>query len=294
MKDSEGKGILYAVCCYTLWGLLPVYWKALSSIPAYEILCHRITWSFLLLILVLFSKSHWKWIRRKLKNRRTIVTFLGTSCLIGFNWMTFIWAVNSGYLVEASLGYFINPLISVLLGVLILREKIRIWQGVAVVVAVVGVLHMTINYGSFPWIALALAGSFGFYGLLRKTGSLNSIEGLTFETGMLFLPAFFLLLSMEFKGNAAFGHSTLPENLLLLLSGVVTAFPLLLFTAAARRIPLSTIGILQYIGPTFHFILGVFIYKEDFSTERLIGFIIIWIALLIYTLDGIFRKNKNL
>jgi chloramphenicol-sensitive protein RarD len=289
----QGRGILYAVGAYTLWGVLPLYWKLLRSVPAYEILCHRILWSFVFLVFVLSLKKNWSWIRTKLKERKTVRVFLVTSFLIGFNWFVYIWAVNSGYLLECSLGYFINPLVNVLLGVLILHEKIRPGQAAAILFAVAGVIHLTINYGSFPWIGLALALSFGFYGLLRKTGALNSIQGLTFETSVLFFPALFFLLMLHGRGAGAFGQVPWRHTLLLAFSGVVTAFPLLLFAAGARRIPLSTIGILQYISPSFQFFIGLFIFKEDFSTARLIGFILIWIALLIYTAEGIFKARRT-
>ncbi len=284
-------GILFALAAYILWGILPVYWKALGKVPAYEILCHRIIWSHIFLILIVLSRKNWRWIKAELKAPLTLLSYAGSSFFIGFNWLVYIWAVNSGYLVEASLGYFINPLVSVLLGVIFLKERLRFWQWLAISLAAGGVLYLTVLYKAFPWIALFLAFSFGFYGLLRKTGKLNSVEGLTFETALLFIPAFIFLSLSELKGSASFGHMTGTENFLLVFSGVVTAIPLLFFASAARRIHLSTVGVLQYITPTMQFLLGVFIYRETFSTDHLLGFIVIWMSLIIYTGEGLVLRT---
>ena len=227
-----------------------------------------------------------------MKNRRTLVTVSGTACLLAVNWLTYIWAVNSGHIVEASLGYFINPLISVLLGVIVLRERLRPWQLIAIVVAAGGVLYLTVGYGSFPWIGLILAFSFGFYGLFRKTASLSAIEGQSLEMALLFLPALTYLLFLEFSGTAAFGHAGFKTNTLLAFSGVITATPLLFFTSGARQITLTHVGLLQYIAPTFQFLLGVLAYREPFTATRWFGFSIIWTALFIYTLEGVIRRQK--
>lgn len=295
---SYKSGILLVVSAYFFWGLLPIYWKSIQSVPSLEILGHRVVWSAVFLITVQVIRNRWDWIRTELKDSKTRLTFIGTSCLIGFNWFLYVWAVNSGFIVETSLGYFINPLVSVFLGVLILREHLRALQWLAITIAAVGVLYMTFVYGAFPWIALALGFSFGIYGLLRKIGSLGALDGLTFETGALFSPALLYLILLESKGLGSFAHISLRTTLLLSLSGVATAFPLLLFATSLRRIPLSTVGILQYILPTMLFVLGVFIYKETFSVTRLIGFIIIWIALILFSLDSIvfqrrFRRIKS-
>ena len=261
-------GILLAIFAYTLWGLLPIYWKSIQHLPPFEILCHRIVWSFLFLSIAQTVIGNWRNILNKLKDSKTRITFIVTSCIIGANWLLYVWAVNSGYVVEASLGYFINPLISVFLGVAILRERLRPFQWTAVGIAAVGVFYLTFIYGAFPWIALLLAVSFGLYGLFRKIGKLNAVEGLTFETGLLFIPCLVMLFIRGENGSSAFGPPFSNTTLLLALTGVVSALPLTLFAAAARRIPLSLVGIIQYILPTLLFILGVFMFHEPFSRER--------------------------
>ncbi len=286
------KGILHTATAYTLWGLLPVYWKAIQKVPAAEILCHRMVWSLAFILILLGLRNHWNWLKKGVKNRRTLVTFLGTACLLAVNWLTYIWAVNSGYIVETSLGYFINPLISVLLGVVFLRERLRPWQWIAISVAACGVLYLTVGCGTFPWIGLILAFTFGFYGLLRKTASLNALEGLSLEMAILFLPALTYLLFIESTGTAAFGHVGLKTSILLAFAGVITAFPLLLFASGARKITLIHVGLLQYISPTFQFMLGVFVYHEPFTATRWAGFSIIWAALFIYTLEGIVKRKR--
>lgn len=280
------KGILLVISAYVFWGLMPIYWKSIKSIPSIEILGHRIVWSVVFLMAIQIIRNRWDWIRTKLKDSKTRLTFIGTACVIGFNWFLYVWAVNSGYIVEASLGYFINPLISVFLGVLILRERLRPIQWLAIIIAAVGVLYMTFAYGAFPWIALVLAFCFGIYGLMRKIGSLGALDGLTFETGVLFLPSLLYLILLESKGMGTFAHASLQTTVLLSVAGIATALPLLLFTSSVRQIPLSVAGILQYILPTMLFILGVFVYKEPFSTTRLIGFIFIWIAIILFSADG--------
>lgn len=287
-------GIIYAVAAYSLWGLLLVYWKAVQTVPASEILCHRMAWSFLFVLIVLSYRNHWKWLRTALRSPITIITFLGTACFLAVNWYTYIWAVNSGYIVEASLGYFINPLINVVLGVVFLRENLRFWQWTAVGIAASGVVYLTVGYGAFPWIGLTLAFTFGFYGLLRKTAALNSLEGLSLETAMLFVPAVSCLLFLEFRGTGSFGHVEATKSILLAFTGIVTALPLLLFASAARKINLSTLGLLQYIAPTLQFLLGVLVYGESFTRARMIGFLVIWISLFIYSVEGIINKGKKL
>ena len=199
------KGGLYAASAYVLWGVLPLFWKSFHGVPALEILAHRMVWSLGIVLVLLALQGHWKWLPSALRDRRILLTFLTTAVVLSINWFVYIWAVNHGHVLEASLGYFINPLVSVLLGVLFLRERPRLWQTVAIVVALSGVLYLTLTHGSVPWIALALAFSFGIYGLLRKTASLNSLEGLTMETLLLFLPALAYLLWLGINGQGAFG-----------------------------------------------------------------------------------------
>ena len=218
---------------------------------------------------------------------------LASACLLGLNWFIYIWAVNSGHVVDSSLGYFITPLVNVLLGVLFLRERLRKWQTVAIGFAAVGVLSLTVGYGVFPWIALSLAFSFGFYGLLRKVSPLGSLEGLSLETAALSLPAIAYLVYLEGTGGASFGHAGAATTLLLAGTGVVTAVPLLLFAHAARQVTLATLGILQYIAPTFQFLLGVLVYGEPFTPARLLGFVPIWLALVIYSLEGMTEEKRR-
>lgn len=290
MKD---RGILYGVLAYAMWGLFPIYWKAIQGVPALEILAHRMTWSFLFVLLLLAVTGRWNWIRPILRQPKTLLTFLLTAVLLSINWFVYIWGVNAGYIVQTALGYFINPLVNVLLGMIFLRERLRPWQAVAVLLAAGGVLYLTISYGALPWIALTLAFSFGVYGLLRKTAVLDSLAGLSLETALLFLPALGYLLFLESRDIGAFGHSDLLTTLLLAGAGMATALPLLAFAAAARRVTLITLGILQYMAPTLQFLIGVFIYHEPFSRDQLIGFSFIWLALLIYTGDGLLRHRRR-
>ena len=287
------KGILLAIGAYGLWGVLPVYWKTIVIVPAPQILSHRIIWSFLFLVIILLVKNDLAAFRLAIKSKKTVAIFCVASVLIGVNWLTYIWGVNAGYIVETSLGYFINPLVSVVLGVIFLREKIRLSQWFPIILATLGVLYLTVSYGALPWIALLLASTFGLYGLIKKTAPLNSLHGLSLETGILFLPALFYLIAAESQGTGIIGHSSWIVTFLLVFTGVVTALPLLLFASAARRINLSTLGILQYIAPTMQFLLGVLIYGEAFTQTRLIGFSIIWIALLIYSMESVIFKRKR-
>jgi chloramphenicol-sensitive protein RarD len=286
-------GILSAIGAYTLWGLLPLYWKSIQAVPALEVLCHRTVWSLLFIVLLLAWKKRWQWLQQVRKSPLTIVTFLATAFLLGVNWFIYIWAVNAGHIVDASLGYFINPLISVFLGMLFLGERMRRWQWVAIGVAASGVIFLTAGYRAFPWIALTLAITFGFYGLLRKTASLEATEGLALETAVLSIPAIGYLTYLELVGTASFGHAGTATSALLAFTGIVTAIPLLLFNYAARRITLATVGILQYIAPTLQFLLGVLVYGEEFAETRVIGFSVIWIALLIYSLEGFVEGRRR-
>jgi chloramphenicol-sensitive protein RarD len=287
------KGILAAVVTYALWGVFPIYWKLLQTVPPLEILCHRAVWAFVLVLMLLAVTRQWAWLRRARNSPRTLIAFAGSACLLGLNWFTYIWAVNAGHIVDSSLGYFINPLVSVMLGVLFLGERLRSWQAVAIALAIMGVLFLALAHGVFPWIALVLAGTFGFYGLLRKTASLGSLEGLSLEMALLFLPALAYLAYLESASRASFGHAGIVTSVLLALTGAVTAFPLLMFTFAARKVTLATMGILQYIAPTLQFLLGVVVYHEPFAETRLIGFAVIWLALFIYSFEGAMEERKR-
>jgi chloramphenicol-sensitive protein RarD len=221
-----------------------------------------------------------------------VLIYLVSAILISINWLTYVWAVNAGFVIETSLGYFINPLLSVLLGVLFLRERMRPWQWVPIGLAAVGVFYVALSYGQFPWIALTLAFSFGLYGLVKKVAPLGSLYGLTLETGLLFVPAVVYLIFMEGQGQGAFLHGPAISNLLMVGAGLVTIVPLLMFASAAQRIPLSTVGILQYITPTIQFILGVFLYHEPFNLSLLIGFSIVWLALIIFWAENFLASRK--
>jgi chloramphenicol-sensitive protein RarD len=289
----NNKGIWYAVFCYIIWGFFPLYWKLLDSISAVQIVAHRQFWSFLFLIILIIAGGHWQKLRN-LIDRRTLLIYLAAGVLLTVNWLIYIYGVNAGFVVETSLGYFINPLVSVLFGVIFFRERLPISRWIPIGIAAIGVVYLTISYGALPWISLALAVSFGLYGLVKKLSPLSALYGLTLETATMFLPALGYLLFLETQGSAAFGHAGLLTNLLIMLCGVVTAIPLLLFSSAARSIPLSMIGILQYIAPTLQFILGVFVFKEPFTTARLIGFCIIWFALLLFSLGGLYERLRSL
>ncbi len=286
------KGVIYAAGAYILWGLFPLYWKNLDAVPALEILSHRIVWSLVFMLLLLTVRHNWAWLKPALHSKRTLLIFLLTGALLSVNWLTYIWGVNAGFIIETSLGYFINPLVSVLLGVVFLRERLRSGQWLAIAIAAVGVLYLTVSYGALPWISLVLAFSFGSYGLLRKIAPLGSQEGLTLETAWMFIPAFLYLLFVQGQGTAAFLHSDLKTTLMLGLAGVATAVPLLLFASGARLIPLSIVGLLQYIAPTIQFLIGVFVYHEAFTQTRFIGFSIVWMALIIFTAE-LFMHNKK-
>jgi len=275
------KGILYGVAAYALWGFFPIYWKLLHHVPALQLLGHRIGWSFSLLLGVIFITRQWNEFRSIL-NARAFGIYLIAALLIGVNWLTYVWAVNAGFIVETSLGYFINPLLSVLMGVLFLRERLRVAQWIPIALAAIGVIYLTSVYGQLPWIALLLAFTFGFYGLVKKLAPLGSLYGLTLETGILFLPALVYLGIVQANDTAAFLHSGITADLLMIGAGLVTTVPLLMFASAAKQIPLTMIGVLQYLAPTIQFLIGVFVYKEEFDNTRLIGFGLVWLALVIF------------
>lgn len=288
------KGVFSATSAYILWGFFPIYFKLLKPVSPFEILCHRMVWSLAFLSGVLTFTHQWSWLRPALKNKRILLIYFGAASLLAANWFTYIWAVNAGYIVESSLGYFINPLVSILLGVLILREKLRPIQWLPVTIAAIGVGYLTWLYGRPPWIALALAATFGLYGLIKKISPLPSLNGLSLETGMLFLPALGYLLYLQVSGNAGFLHLGLDISLLLGLAGVITAIPLLLFASGARSIPLYLLGLLQYIAPTLQLLIGVLIYREAFSILQFIGFAMIWLALGLYTLESFIHSRRYL
>lgn len=288
------KGILSAIGAYLVWGLLPIYFKLLHEVPADQIVFHRIVWSFLFLGVIMLARKEWKKLFASVYSFRVLLIYTLTAVLLAANWLTYVWAVNAGHVVESSLGYYINPLFSVILGVVLLKEKLRLWQWVPVGMAAVGVLYLTVYFGRLPWIALALALTFSLYGLFKKIAPLNSLYGLTVETSVLFLPAFTILLVLNGQGMSAFGHTGWAVAALLSLSGIITSIPLLMYSNAARSIPLSLLGILQYLAPTMQLMLGVLLYREPFTWQQVIGYSIIWLALIIFTVEGwtTWRKNQ--
>ncbi len=287
------RGTWYAIGAYALWGLLPIYWKWLRHVPATQVLCHRILWSFVTLLVIILISRQWRAFREAIAELRVLRTYAVAAVLISINWLTYIWAVNAGFIVETSLGYFINPLFSVLLGVIFFRERLRPWQWAAIALATAGVVYLTYAYGSLPWIALTLAATFGAYGLVKKTAPLGSLHGLTIETLVLLVPAIMFLVYSDRAGNGALFTSGAISDALLMGAGIITAVPLLLFSSAARRIPLSLIGILQYIAPTLQFLLGVLVYKEHFTATKFTGFSIVWAALIIYGVEGLLAYRSQ-
>jgi len=284
------KGILYGIGAYTLWGFFPIYWKFLHNISALQLIGHRIGWSFILMMGVILISGQRADLLSTLSARNFRI-YLIASLLIGVNWLMYVWAVNAGHIVETSLGYFINPLLSVLLGLLILHEKLRRTQWIPIVIAFVGVVYLTITFGRLPWIALSLAFSFGFYGLVKKLAPLSSLFGLTLETGILFIPAVIYLWIAEANGTGAFLHTGVVSDFLMIGAGLVTTVPLLMFASAAKQIPLTMIGVLQYLAPTIQFLLGIFVYKEKFDHTQLIGFSIVWLALVIFWVENYLARR---
>ena len=276
------KGIVNGLAAYILWGFFPIYWKLLHNVPALQVIGHRIAWSFVLLIFVILLSGQWNVFRVAALVPKTVAMYSVAAVLLSINWLIYVWGVNAGFIVETSLGYFINPLISVLLGVIFLRERLRTLQWIPVGLAALGVLYLTLTYGRLPWIALSLAFSFGIYGLVKKLAPLGSLYGLTLETALVFPVALLYLTFVGSTGTGAFLREGGMTDLLLIGTGVVTSIPLLMFASAARQIPLTMIGVLQYIAPTLQFLIGVFLYHEPFDRSRLIGFGLVWLALVIF------------
>lgn len=293
-QDQEFKqGLTYAILAYTFWGLAPLYFKQLSALPALEILLHRIVWSFVFISVLLLFRNGYQRVRQLLKTPKTLRMLMATSMLIGCNWFLFIWAVTNDHMLEASLGYFINPLLYVVLGLIFFQERLRKLQWLALAVAASGVSLAVISYGHMPWVAIALATTFGFYGTLRKKIQVEALTGLFVET-MLILPlaiVYYIFYIHSPSSNLLLNSAHL--NLLLVAAGVVTTLPLLAFSAAAIRIPLSVLGFTQYLGPSIMFLLALFVYHEPFSSAKAMNFAFIWAALLIFTVDGIISTTRR-
>ncbi|MCP3997525.1 MAG: EamA family transporter RarD [bacterium] len=286
------RGIVFGVSAYLVWGVLPVFWKTLGTVGALEIMAHRFVWSLVFLAIVVSVRGSWDQIRSL--EARTIARLLFAGALLSLNWATYIWAVNSGHIVETSLGYFINPLLNVVLGVFILRERLDGGQWLAVAIAATGVTYMTVRLGTLPWVALVLAGTFAIYSLLKKQLlTVGPIESLTVEVSLVSIPALVFLVALAATSDGSFVAAGPKISVLLALTGIATATPLLLFGAAAHRIKLSTIGILQYIAPSLQFLIGVFIYSEVVTTDELIGFGLVWVALAVFTAHGVMRARRG-
>jgi chloramphenicol-sensitive protein RarD len=285
------KGVLYGIGAYILWGFFPIYWKFLHEVSALQVIGHRIVWSFIALIAFVLVTRQWREFRSVAFSPRTLGMYTISSVLLTINWLIYVWGVNSGFIVETSLGYFINPLLSVLLGVIFLRERLRLLQWIPILLAAAGVIYLTIVYGRLPWIALSLAVSFAFYGLVKKLAPLGSLHGLTLETGIVFPAALAYLAFVQFDGSGAFLHQGLPVDLFLAGAGIVTTIPLLLFASAAKQIPLTMVGVLQYIAPTLQFLIGVFLYREPFDRSHLIGFGIVWVALIVFWVENLLANR---
>ncbi|MES2901437.1 MAG: EamA family transporter RarD [Pseudomonadota bacterium] len=285
-------GILSAALAFLCWGLFPLYFHAIKEVPPMEILVHRVLWSLLFLAVVLAVRRQWSWLGQLRSQPRVMGGFVLSSLLLSGNWLLYIWAVNNGHVIDASLGYFINPLVNVMLGYLVLKERLRPVQWTAIALAGVGVAWLTWQAGHMPWIALLLAASFGAYGLMRKTAALGALEGLSFETLILFPFALGYLVWLSLHGaNSFMTTDSDATRWLLVAAGPITAIPLLLFASGARKIPLSVLGLLQYIGPTLQMSLGIFFFHEVFTQERLVGFVLIWSALAIYAAEGLYRRT---
>ena len=290
-------GVVYAAGAFFIWGISPIYWKALRAVPAFEIILHRIVWSFFFLVPVILVMRRWKDFVDALKNYRILLILLFTALIISGNWQLYIWAVNHDHLLQASLGYYISPLVNVVLGMIFLKERLRPPQILAVLLAAAGVLYLTIYYGEFPWIALTLAVSFGLYGLIRKTAPVGSLAGLTVETLLVSIPALVYLFYLDSQGAGTIFRVSLKLDLLLMGCALATAIPLLFFTLGARRLYLSTVGLLQYIAPTCMFLMAVLLFHEPFVKAQVVTFIFIWTALAIYSTDSIRyykRQEQNL
>jgi chloramphenicol-sensitive protein RarD len=291
--DAETrKGLIYGATAYLLWGLFPLFWPLLEPAGTIEILAHRMVWSLVVVIVVLRFSGGYGGLRAVLRNPRQRTFLALAAVVITVNWGTYIWGVNTGHVVETSLGYFINPLFTILLGVIVLGERLRAAQWVAVGIGAVAVVVITVDYGRLPWIALTLATSFGLYGFFKKKAAVGAVDSLAVETGVLFLPAMIVLVVIGFQGNLAFGHVSVGNSLLLASTGIVTAVPLLFFASATRRLPLSVIGLLQYLAPVLQFAVGVGIRHEPLPTAELIGFALVWLALIVLTVDGVRSQRR--
>ncbi|MFH8557779.1 EamA family transporter RarD [Streptomyces celluloflavus] len=292
-RSDQRAGLAYGFAAYTMWGLLPLYWHLLDAASPSEILAHRMAWSLPVAVVILAVLRRWSWIGPLLRQPRRLALILVCAVVISANWFLYIWAVNSGHVLEASLGYFINPLVSIAFGVLVLRERLRPMQWTAVGVGTLAVIVMTLAYGKVPWISLGLAFSFATYGLVKKGIKLDGIEGFSAETALQVLPALGFLIFLGTRGESAFTSGGTGQALLLAGCGIATALPLICFGASAVRLPLTTIGMMQYLAPTFQFILGLTVFHEAMPAERWAGFALVWLALVVLTWDALRTARRG-
>ena len=292
-QHEERSGLIYGIAAYGIWGLFPLYWPLLEPAGAVEILAHRMVWSFVVVGLALLALRRWGWVRELVRTPRRLGLIALAAGLITVNWGVYIWAVNAGHVVESSLGYFINPLVSIALGVLVLKERLRPAQWAAVGIAVLAVVVLAVGYGRLPWISLVLACSFGTYGLVKKKVNIGGLESLAAETAVQFLPALGYLLWLGAQGRSTFASDGAGHGVLLAATGVITAVPLVCCGAAAIRVPLSTLGLLQYLAPVFQFLLGVLYFHEAMPPERWVGFSLVWLALTILSWDGLRTARRS-
>lgn len=289
---NDPRGFWAVLGAFLIWGLFPIYWRAASAAPSLQLMAHRVAWCFVIVTGALLAMRGTAWIRPMLTQPRLVRMLVASSLLIAVNWFLYIWGVNNGHIVETSLGYFINPLVNVLLGVLVLGETLNPRQWLAVAIAAASVLYLGVSAGAPPWIALALAFSFGTYGLIRKLAVVDLLPALGFESGLLVVPAAAYLVWVDAQGVGAFGHVSRTLDVLLVASGLLTAVPLVLFAYGARRIPYSAVGVIQYVGPSLQLACGVLLFGEPFTTTRAIGFGGIWLALAIYAGDSLLRLRR--
>ena len=292
-KSRETLGLVAGIACFTTWGLIPIYWKLIGSVPATEIIAHRFVWTSIFLSILLSWQTRWNEVSATIRSRRALIYCLTGGIAIASNWFLFIWAVNIGRVIETSLGYFMTPLMNVLFGALFLRERLTRLQLVSVLLALLGVFNLTFGYGRFPWIAVWLCVSFGLYGLLRKKSATAAIPGLFVETILLLPVAIIFLIYLQQSHALVFGRAGWRLSILLVSTGVVTAFPLFWFGYATRHLRLITIGFLQYLSPIGSFFLGVFLYHEPFTRGHLVTFVLIWIALVVFSAEALLRWRST-
>ncbi|TQV81662.1 EamA family transporter RarD [Denitrobaculum tricleocarpae] len=293
-KKETRLGAAYALGAFILWGINPLYFKAVDTIPVFEVLAHRVLWSVVFLAVLLTVARRWRPLRQALRDRKTLYMLLLSTLFISINWFFFIWAVAAERVLETSLGYYINPLVNVVLGMFFLRERLSRWQGIAVGLAAIGVLNLALQSGSVPWVSLLLAFTFGFYGLVRKTIKVESVDGLFAETAMVLPLALGYILYLSMNGQGSLGRVDLQTDLLLVMAGIVTAMPLIWFTSGARRLNYSTIGLFQYLAPTCQFGLAILVFGETFTWAHVVTFSCIWMALVIYSAQSWLLARRRL